>query len=175
MYMKKNKTSNIALNSIFVALIFISAQLINIPTSIGGVINVTDSIILLSSVILARNNATLVSGTGAFMAEIISPYAIFAPATLIIKSSMAFVANTLFNKLNIKKEVIRMLLSFTVAELIMISGYFIYQAFFLQLGVYVASLDIVNNIIQAIASIVIAIILVKLVTPIFNREKAVTN
>lgn len=173
--MKKNKTSNIALNSIFVALIFISAQLINIPTAIGGVINVTDSIILLSSIILTRNNATLVSGTGAFMAEIISPYAIFAPATLIIKSSMAFVANTLFNKLNIKNEVIRMLISFTVAELIMISGYFIYQAFFLQLGIYVASLDIVNNIIQAIASIVIAILLVKLVTPIFNQAKAVTN
>lgn len=173
--MKKNKTSNIALNSIFVALIFISAQLINIPTAIGGVINVTDSIILLSSIILTRNNATLVSGTGAFMAEIISPYAIFAPATLIIKSSMAFVANTLFNKLNIKNEVIRMLISFTVAELIMISGYFIYQAFFLQLGIYVASLDIVNNIIQAIASIVIAIFLAKLVKPIFNQTKAVTN
>lgn len=164
------KSKDITQIALFTALVFISTKLINIPTAIGGVINLSDSIILTISLISTRYKATIASGLGSFIAEVFSPYAVFAPATLIIKSSMAFVANTIFNSKIILNETVKIIIAFICAELIMILGYFIFQAFFLNLGVYTASLDIVNNIIQASASIVISLSLYKAITKVFKAQ-----
>ncbi len=155
----RNKTNLITQNAILVAIVFISVKMINIPTAIGGVINLSDSVILTISLIASTSSATLSSGLGSFIAEVMSPYAIFAPATLIIKGLMAFVSSTINKKVHIKNKYVHILVGFIAAEIIMIIGYFIFQAYFLDLGVYVASLDIINNVIQATLSIITAFIL----------------
>ncbi len=156
---KHFKTKEMTKSAILIALVFVAVKLVNIPTAIGGVINLSDSLILLISVYESKHSSVLIAGTGSFLAEFFSPYAIFAPATLIVKSLMAYVSSVISKSQLIKNKNLRRLCAFSIAESIMIVGYFIYQAFFLNLGVITASLDIVNNLIQAVASIIIAFIL----------------
>lgn len=168
--MKNKKINSLTETALLTALIFVSTKLINIPTPVGGVINLVDAVILTISLLVSRRSAVFASGIGSFISELLSPYAIFAPATLLIKSLMAFTSNTLFHKLKYHEN-IKILIAFISAEIIMIVGYFIYQAFFLSLGIYTASLDIINNITQASISIVFAIILYKALKPLFKWNK----
>lgn len=161
--MKTKTTRNITTNGLLIALVFISAKAINIPTAIGGVINLSDSIILTISLITTATNAAFIAGIGAFIAEFFSAYAIFSPATLVIKSLMAYISNKIYFSKIIKNNQVLMILAFVAAESIMIIGYFLYQAFVLNLGIATASLDIVNNLIQAGASIIIATLLFNII------------
>lgn len=156
MNISQSKTKHLTMMSLYVALVFVATKAINIPTAVGGVINLADSIILVISIKESKRSSAFIAGTGSFIAEFFSPYAIFAPATLVIKATMGFIASLIYKSNSIKNKHIKMLTAFIIAESIMIFGYFIYQAFFLNLGMINASLDIVNNIIQAFASIVIA-------------------
>ena len=165
--MKNKKIKQLTEAALLTSLVFVATKLVNIPTPVGGVINLVDAVILTISLLVSRRSAVLSSGIGSFLSELFSAYAIFAPATLIIKSLMAFTSNTLFNKLKYSEN-IKILIAFVSAELIMIIGYFIYQAFFLSLGIYTASLDIINNISQASISIIFAFILYKALKPLFK-------
>lgn len=168
--MKQKTTRNITFNGLLIALVFISAKIINIPTAIGGVINLSDSIILTISLLTTSANAAFIAGTGAFIAEFFSAYAIFAPATLVIKALMAYISNKIYFSNAIKSKQALMIIAFTCAESIMIIGYFLYQAFVLNLGVATASLDIINNFIQAGASIIIAILISNIIKNLkFNK------
>lgn len=158
-----SKTKELTTCALLVALVFVATKAINIPTAIGGVINLADSIILVIAVLESKRKAAFIAGSGSFIAEFFSPYAIFAPATLVIKASMGFVVSFIYNSKLIKQRHLKMLFAFIVAELMMISGYFIYQAFFLNLGVYTASLDIISNVVQASASIIIAFVLTNII------------
>ncbi len=154
-----NKTKDIVINALFIAIIFVAAKIINIPTAYGGVINMADSVILSLSLVSTLQMATFNSAAAPFLAELFSPYAIYAPATLIIKGLMGFISHFIFYKTSFKSQQLRMIISFTCAELIMIIGYFIYQAYILQFGVIIAGLDIINNLIQASVSILAATII----------------
>ena len=160
--MKNYQTKQLVQTSLYIALVFIAAQVINIPTAIGGVINLVDAMILTIALLTTKQNAALIGATGSFLAEILSPYVIYAPATFVIKGLMGFMTNLSFNRLRFENETLRMLVSFALAETIMIVGYFIYQAFILNFGIIVAASDIVNNLIQAGASILIALVLSKI-------------
>lgn len=148
-------------NALLISIVIVSAKVINIPTPIGGVINISDSIILCISLLLSTQEAVLISSSGAFIAEVFSPYAIFAPATLLIKGCVAFISSTLNKRFNKDLKTTLIILIFLFAESFMILGYLIFQAYFLGLGLAVASLDLVNNLIQAGASTIIGFLLYK--------------
>ena len=97
--MKNKKIKQLTEAALLTSLVFVATKLVNIPTPVGGVINLVDAVILTISLLVSRRSAVLSSGIGSFLSELFSAYAIFAPATLIIKSLMAFTSNTLFNKL----------------------------------------------------------------------------
>lgn len=150
--MNKN-LKKLTLSALLASLIFIMTRYIAIPTAIGGYINGGDAIVLLSGLILGPIYGLVTAAFGSAFADLISPYAIYTPATFIIKGLMAFtVAHLfeLFRKVDLKTNII---FSSVLAEIIMIVGYFIFEAYILEFGVIVAGYETINNLIQAASSV----------------------
>ena len=154
-----NKLRKLTLSALMATLTFILTRYFAIPTAIGGSINVGDSIVLLSGFILGPVYGTITAAIGSAMADLLSPYAIYTLATFFIKGLVAFTSALLFRKLSRINLKTNILISSIVAEIIMVFGYFIFEAYILNFGPVVAGYEIINNSIQAISSIIIVSIM----------------
>ncbi len=129
--MKQNRTKKIVSSAMFAALIFIGTQFIKVPLPFGY-FNFGDCFVLLSALIIGNPYAVMATSIGSVLADILSGYTIYAPATLIIKSLMVIIVIAI-SKLgaNKNKALKSILLTIGVfcSELIMICGYFLYDTF----------------------------------------------
>ena len=98
------------------------ATFLHIPYPLGY-LNLGDCIVLLSGLLLPPGWAMAAAGIGAALADLFLGYALYAPATLLIKAGMALVMALLCRKL----RRLRSLLGGIVAESWMVLGYFLYE------------------------------------------------
>lgn len=164
--MDKRKIRMIAYGGILTGLVLV-ATMIQIPNGFGGNVNLGDGIIFASALILGPF-AGIVGSLGSSIADLISPFAIYAPATLVIKGLMGLVAGLLL-KYGVKNRYFYTAFVFLICELIMIGGYFSYEC--ILYSVPGAILNILPNVIQAIAGIAVGLALMPLVNKIFESEK----
>lgn len=139
-------------------------MIIKIPTPTGGYVNIGDGFVLLSGWMLGPVWGTLAAGIGSMLADLIG-YPIYAPATFIIKALMALVAFALAKacKLVFKKQRwLAYVLSGIVAELVMIVGYFVFEAIFMSYGMG-AIVGVLPNASQAAVGIIIGTLLMVLI------------
>ena len=162
----KSTTKNIVLSSIMVALVFIATYIIKIPFSSQGYFNIGDCVVLLCGWILSPSYAFFSAGIGSLLADILSGYVIYAVPTLIIKGFMAVSANYVFRFLKLNNT-LSYIISGIVAELIMISGYFIFEIF--MYGLFPALLNIGGSAFQGIVGLLLGVILIN----IFNRNRLI--
>ncbi|MBQ8310342.1 MAG: ECF transporter S component [Clostridia bacterium] len=144
-------------SAMFCALVF-TATWLSFPSPFGGNVNLGDSILLLGAWMLGGPWSIIACAAGAALTDILSGYALYAPATLIIKALMvltAILSLKLFSKL---PAIARTVLSATLAELVMVLGYFAYEGFFLY-GFGASALNIPFNLIQGGVAIAIAVLL----------------
>lgn len=87
----KSATQKIVISSLFAALICVATMLIKIPSPLKGYINLGDGIVLLAAWILPLPYGLVAAGLGSALADLFSGYAVYAPATFIIKALMAVV------------------------------------------------------------------------------------
>lgn len=149
----------ITLSALLASLTFVFTRFFAIPTAIGGSINVGDAIVLLNGIILGPLYGAISAAIGSSLADLLSPFAIYTPATFIIKGLVAIVVATLFKQLKNIGLKANIIISSIIAEIVMILGYFIFEAYILEFGVIVAGYEIINNLLQAGSSIVIATIM----------------
>ena len=133
------------------------ATWISVPTGIGNV-NLGDGILLLGAWILGGPWSVIACALGATLTDIVGGYTIYAPATLIIKALMGIVAILVYKLLTRASHLVRYLLSGITAELVMIVGYFIYEALVLSFG-FAALTSIPFNAIQGTLAVIIAMII----------------
>ena len=140
--MNSKKIRRLVMTALFTAIVCVATMVIRIPSPVNGYVNMGDCFVLLSGWLLGPAWGFFAGGVGAMLADILSGYAQFAPATLIIKGLMALVASLLFTALT-KAAPERLkparLLSGAVAECIMVSGYFGYAALLLGNGLGAAA------------------------------------
>lgn len=145
------KTLLLVYAAMLAALTCIATMLIKVPTiGTNGYVNIGDSAVLLSAWILGNPYGALAAGIGSGLADLLAGYTSYVPGTTIIKFTMAFVGVLLmkfFKKVNCP-VLIKYILSGIVAELIMVGGYFLYEATFLGYGLPAAA-SIPSNFIQA--------------------------
>ena len=115
------------------ALVF-CATWISFPVGIGNV-NLGDAMLLLGSVTLGGPFSVVACALGATLTDLLGGYAVYAPATLVIKALMGVVAILIYKVTSRFSTVVRQLLCGVCAELVMVIGYLLYEAFFLSLGV----------------------------------------
>ncbi len=158
--MRNNHTIKIAYTALFMALIFVGTQFLRIPLPFGY-FNMGDCLILLSAVIIGGSHAVIASALGAALADILSGYVIYAPATIIIKSLMVIAMITVLrlcrNKCT-KSQNILFIAGAALSELIMVCGYLIYDIIIYSFAGALAALP--GNVLQGIAAVVTSAIIV---------------
>jgi uncharacterized membrane protein len=134
---------------------------IKIPYGNGGYIHPGDAFVLLSGIILGPVYGGLAAGIGSMMADLLSSYVQYAPATFIIKILAAMAGAYSFRHIR-KNSVV---LSGIFGGIIVTLGYFIYDR--ILSGNFAAALvGVPFNILQNIMGIVLASIILPLLVKI---------
>ena len=121
---------------------------------------------LLSGWLLSPTYGSLAAGIGAALADIFSGYAIYAPATFVIKGIMAIIAHFCFKGMQKRLgNTPARIIGGALAEVEMVLGYFIFEGF--MYGFAPSVVNIPANGVQGVAGLIIGIILVK----IFEKSK----
>ena len=157
--MERNKTYKIVLTGLFAALCCI-ATFIHIPAfATNGYVNLGDCFVIVSGLILGPLWGAAAGGIGSMLTDLFLGYAQYAPATFIIKAVMAFAAAVIYNSLTKslfadKKKIAAKIIAAVCAEIIMVAGYFVFEAFVLHYG-WGALASMPGNAVQAAAGIII--------------------
>ena len=150
---RKNTTKILVISAMFAALACVATMIIKVPSPLNGYVNLGDSIVLLAGWMLPPAYGFMAAGIGSAMADVFSGYALYAPATFVIKGIMAVIANRLTKKSKLAGGII--------AELAMVGGYLLFESF---LYGFVPSLaNIPANCVQGIVCLVIALVAIRFV------------
>lgn len=146
----------LVLAALFAALNCMMTMVIQIPAPTGYV-NLGDCAGLLGAWLLGPVWGGAAAAIGSVLADILSGWAAYAPATFVIKFAMAAVAALLLRGSRLgKKTAVPMLLSAAVAELLMTGGYFAYESFVLHYG-SAAVASVPANLVQGAVSAAAAV------------------
>ncbi|MCI8328078.1 MAG: ECF transporter S component [Oscillibacter sp.] len=120
----------LALTGLFAALSCAGTLALQVPSPTGGYLNLGDAVVILGAWLLGPAYGAVAGGIGPAMADLLSGYAAYVPATLIIKALMAVTAAGLYQALG-KRGLI---LCAAAAEIPMVAGYWLFDALLVSLS-----------------------------------------
>ncbi len=166
-----SKIQRAVIAAMLAAMTCIATMVITIPTAGGGYVNIGDVLVILSGWLLGGPYGALAAGIGSSLADVLSGYAVYAPATFVIKGLMGFVIgmDPGFLKKMSARTVPVVILSL-IAEMIMLAGYFGFEAAILGMGMG-ALASVAGNAVQAVVCLVLANLLI----PIFAKIRVVSE
>lgn len=157
--MNSKKIKTMTLAALLAAFACVATMLIQVPTPTKGYVNLGDCIVNISAWLLGPVYGAAAAGIGSAMADVISGYIVYAPATLIIKGLMAaasfFVYRAVSKKAN---SVFSRVVAAVTAELIMVAGYGIFEAVMYG-SVATALLGVSGNLIQGLMGVVSSVVI----------------
>ena len=156
--------------AMFASLACVATMIIKIPSPLHGYINLGDCIVLLAAWVLSPISAFFAAAIGSGLADLFSGYAIYAPATFVIKGLMAIVAYFSYKMLSKKiKKLPSRIIAGVLAEIVMIGGYLVFESF---LYGFVPSLaNVPANGVQGVAGIIFGVLL----AGVFEKYKITAN
>ena len=161
-----SKTKRIIITALMAAMVCVATMIIKIPSPMKGYLNIGDCIVLLCGWLLSPGYGFVAAGLGSALADMFSGYITYAPATFLIKGSMALIAFACFKLMN--KRLGRLpsqIIGAVLAEIVMVFGYFVFEGF--MYGFVPSAVNIPANAVQGAAGLILGIILVK----VFERLK----
>lgn len=170
-----SKSKQIAFTAAFATLCFIGTYVTAIPFPVIGYFNLGDVFVLLSAWCLGPLYGGIAAAIGCALADVIAGFAVYVPATFIIKGADACVAYFIwaFLKNYITKDgldFVTRIASAIVGEITMVLGYFLFEGVFL-VGFLGACGSLVGNGLQGALSAVCAVVLVSALSPIKAVKK----
>ena len=152
-------TKKLVTAALMAALCCVATMLITIPSPLKGYLNLGDCLVLTSAWILSPAYGFLAAGLGSSLADVFSGYAIYAPATFLIKGLMAVIAHKGFHLLRKRLPSLpSRILSGAAAEVLMVLGYFVFEGFLY--GFLPSAVNIPANGMQGIVGLVLAVALI---------------
>mgnify|MGYP002518049552 CR=1 FL=1 len=149
--MKNKKILLMCITGIFTALVFVVTAYLHIPTN-NGYIHVGDGLIYLAACLLPWHYAMVVGAGGAFLADCLTGFAVWAPGSVIIKALTVL----LFSSKKDKVINLRNSLAVLPATIVCAGGYYLYES--LIYGNFVSPLaGIPASITQSVASAIVFI------------------
>ncbi len=157
----------------FAALCFVATFIVTIPLP-NGYFNVGDVFVLLSGWFLGPVYGAIAAAVGSALADLLSGFVIYAPATFFIKGIDAALAWLVWKTIKsvVKKasfDAVCRAVSAIVAETVMVLGYFLFECVLYSFAGGVASL--VGNATQAVLCLVCATLLVGATYPVPSVKK----
>lgn len=142
-------TKKIAWAGLMTALTVVATLIVQVPSPTGGYINAGDALVILSAFLLGPAWGAVAAGLGSALADLLAGYAVYAPATFIIKGLMALAAAAIISRGGDKKLLPFAVVGSVTAEIIMTVGYFVFTAVVLGLG-WGAAAEIPGNCVQGV-------------------------
>ena len=177
--MKKEQIIKLCVTGMFTALICVATMIIQIPAPLVGVLNLGDCFILIAAWILGPWYGFAAGGIGSALADLLTGYAEYIPATLIIKGLMAVAAALLVRAFFKKSDAVRpkaqqgrtggksrlpgFVVSGLAAEMIMVWGYYLFEAAIMQYGWIPTLVNIPSNCIQGAFGLVLGVVLIQII------------
>lgn len=158
---KFTQTQLLAFSGLMAAVICVATAFIKFPTPIGY-IHIGDGFIFLATALFGYYGIAA-SAIGSALADILSGYFIYAPASFIIKGLMGFIAVAYINN---NYKFFRCLFAYLIAEIIMVMGYFLFEIAIY--GYQAAAASMLFNDVQGLFGIVIGMVTVFTVKQKFN-------
>ena len=142
------------------SMVCVATMIIKIPSPMKGYLNIGDCIVLLCGWLLAPGYGFVAAGLGSALADMLSGYVVYAPATFLIKGSMALIVFACFKLMNkhigkLPSQIIGAVLS----EIVMVLGYFVFEGF--MYGFVPSCVNIPANSVQGALGLILGIVLVK--------------
>lgn len=142
------------------------SMVIPIPNMTGAYVNAGDAIVYTCAYMLGGVWGALAAGLGSAAADLILGSALYAPATLIIKGLMAFVAGRIMARGS--GSFLNRLLALALGGAVMPLGYFLYESALYGAGPAVAGLPF--NLIQYVGGVALGLFLIQAIDRILNRR-----
>ena len=163
-----SKTKRIVITALMAAMVCVATMIIKIPSPMKGYLNIGDCIVLLCGWLLAPGYGFVAAGLGSALADMFSGYLTYAPATFLIKGSMALIAFACFKLMNKRiGKLPSQIIGAVLAEIVMVLGYYVFEGF--MYGFIPSAVNIPANAVQGAAGLILGIILVK----VFERLKII--
>ncbi len=166
----KTNWKKLIMAALMAAIACVATIIIKIPSPLNGYLNLGDAIILFAGWVISPVYGFAAAAIGSALADIFSGYAVYAPATFLIKGVMALVAFYGFKLLNKKiPDLPSRIISGVAAEAVMIGGYYIFEGFLY--GFTESLVNIPANVIQGAVGLTAGVLLIK----IFEKAKIKLN
>lgn len=141
--MRNQKTNNISMTAMFVALVM-AATYMGFPTpgSMGGYVHFGTLVMLAIAIKYGKYYGALAGGIGMTLFDLFSPWIAWAPGTFIVRITMGYVVGLIAsievidnpegNIFTKNKSLVRNVIAILVGAFIMIPGYYLYQGLMLS-------------------------------------------
>lgn len=149
--MSDSKVYKLSVTALLTALTCVATMVIKVPTPTQGYVNLGDVIVLLSGWLLGPGYGFFAAGVGSALTDLLGGYMAYVPGTLVIKGLMAVTAYFLTFGGKETRTAARVVSAFA-GEVVMVLGYFAYEATFLGYGMAAAA-SIPGNAVQGAAGI----------------------
>lgn len=169
--MKQNKIQTLVLTSLFMALVCVATWVLKIPSPTGGYIHPGDSIVFLAPLFLGPIYGFLAASIGSAMADVFGGYIHYAIPTFLIKGFAAlsvYGIHYCLQSTRIKVSSAKVLISTILSSSIILSGYFIFDSYLLELGTAVGISSLYFNIVQCGFGVITASILYPMIVKVTN-------
>ena len=150
------KLRKTVLAAVFAALTCVATLLIQIPTLTKGYVNLGDCFVILAGWICGAYWGAAAAGIGSALADIISGYAVYAPATFVIKAIMAVTAALVLYALRSRPFAGRLAGAIS-AELFMALGYFAFEWVFITGSFEASVIGIPENLVQGAVGVLASV------------------
>lgn len=150
---QKHSVRTLVFTAVLAALACVATLVVRIPSPTGGYMNLGDTVVLTGAYLLGPLYGAIAGGIGSALADLISGYPLYIPATLVIKALMGFLAGALY-----RKQRKYFLVWSTAAELVMIVGYWLYDGWLLG-SLSGSAAGILSNLVQGVLGIVASALL----------------
>ena len=157
--MSKNKNLGLlVLVALFIALVALATMVINVPmVATQGFINVGDTVIFLSALLMGPRVGLVAGGLGSALADLLLGYAHWAPFTLVIKAVEGLIAALIGHAVyrRDKKVSFQTIGGLIIAALWMVLGYYIAGG--IMVGFQASLASVPGNLMQGLGSVVLAL------------------
>ena len=159
-----DRTKRIVLTGLLAALACVATMFVRVPSPTNGYMNLGDTVVLLAAYLLGPVYGAAAGGIGSCLADLFSGYAVYVPATLIIKAVMGVAAGLLYRATG--KRAASVPVCGLAAEAVMVTGYWLFDALLstaagggFGAALAGAAVGIPSNLVQAAFGIVLSTVL----------------
>lgn len=153
------RVRDLAYGGMMAALVLAATSFFRIPVSVTqGYIHLGDGFILLGAALLGTP-AIAAAAIGSMLADLLGGYTLYIVPTFLIKGAVAFVAVRAFAR---PRSFPAVLLWLTLAEAVMVLGYFVMEWLVLGYGLAAALGALLSNVVQGLSGVIICAVLLPL-------------